>query len=64
MRSFDGKYMNFYLMAIVMLAISYHLRDIRKTNKISPLLNLKMKANVKDEKSWTGAIPLEMFDSK
>ena len=32
--SFDGKYLSFYLIAIVMIALSYNIYDIRKTNVI------------------------------
>ena len=41
---FHGKYMTFYLMALLMFALSFPLRDMRKTNKMQKKITLKMKA--------------------
>ena len=61
MAPFDGKYQNFYLMAIVMFALSLTFARYLQTNAIT--LTSKMKGKVKKYKNWTWTIRLKMFVS-
>ena len=63
MAAFNGQYGTYYLMIIVMCALSITTYEIY-TNQIKLTTDLKLKVEVKNEKKRDCTIQLAMFDSK